>query len=69
MESLRWSVMIFSMAAAGIASQFTSPRTIGLVAGAFGVLTALVWAWADFSGRLPDRNHYDDYSRRHRAHL
>jgi MFS family permease len=54
LESLRWSVMIFSMAAAGIASQFTSPRTIGLVAGAFGVLTALVWAWADFSGRLPD---------------
>jgi MFS family permease len=54
LESLRWSVMIFSMAAAGIASQFTSPRTIGLVAGAFGVLTALVWAWADFSGRLPE---------------
>ena len=54
LESLRWSVMIFSMAAAGIASQFTGPRTIGLVAGAFGVLTALVWAWADLSGRLPE---------------
>jgi len=54
LESLRWSIMIFSMAAAGIASQFTSPRMIGLVAGAFGVLTALVWAWADFSGRLTE---------------
>lgn len=54
MESLRWSVMIVSMAAAGIASQYCSPRTIGLVAGAFGALTALVWAWMDGTGRLPE---------------
>jgi hypothetical protein len=54
MESLRWSVMILSMAAAGIASQFASPRAIGLVAGAFGLLTALAWAWWDASGRLPE---------------
>src|SRR5207302_6039201 len=54
MESLRWSVMIVSMAAAGIASQYTGPRTIGLVAGAFGLLTALVWAWMDRTGRLPE---------------
>ncbi len=54
MESLRWSVMIVSMAAAGIASQFVSPRTIGLVAGAFGTLTAVAWAWRDFRGRLPE---------------
>jgi MFS family permease len=54
MESLRWSVMIVSMAAAGIASQYVGPRTIGLVAGAFGVLTALAWAWADWTGRLPE---------------
>jgi hypothetical protein len=54
MESLRWSVMIVSMAAAGIASQYTSPRTIGLVAGAFGLLTAIAWAWFDWSGRLPE---------------
>ena len=46
MESLRWSVMIVSMAAAGIASQYVSPRTIGLVAGAFGALTAIAWAWS-----------------------
>jgi hypothetical protein len=54
LESLRWSVMIVSMAAAGIASQFTTPRTIGLVAGAFGLATALAWGWADLRGRLPE---------------
>ena len=54
MESLRWSVMIVSMAAAGIASQYCSPRTIGLVAGAFGASTALIWAWMDGTGRLPE---------------
>jgi MFS family permease len=47
MESLRWSVMIASMAAAGIATQFTGPRTIALAAGAFGVVTAIAWAWLD----------------------
>jgi len=54
LESLRLSMMIVSMAAAGIASQYVSPRTIGLVAGAFGSLTALAWAWCDWSGRLPE---------------
>lgn len=60
LESLRWSVMIVSMAAAGIASQFASPRTIGLVAGAFGSLTAVAWAWMDWSGRLPDPSQRKD---------
>jgi hypothetical protein len=46
--------MIVSMAAAGIASQYASPRTIGLVAGAFGLVTAIAWAWCDGSGRLPE---------------
>jgi MFS family permease len=54
LESLRWSVMIASMAAAGIASQYASPRTIGLIAGAFGLVTALAWAWCDWTGRLPE---------------
>jgi MFS family permease len=54
MESIRWSAMMVSMAAAGIASQYTGPRTIGLVAGAFGSLTAIGWAWLDYSGRLPE---------------
>jgi hypothetical protein len=42
------------MAGAGIASQYVSPRTIGLVAGALGGATALIWAWMDASGRLPE---------------
>ncbi len=54
LESLRWSVMIVSMAAAGIASQYVGPRTIGLVAGAFGTLTAAAWGWADFRGYLTE---------------
>lgn len=52
MESLRWSVMIVSMAAAGVASQYWSPRTIGVVAGIFGALTGAGWAWADWRGWL-----------------
>jgi len=54
LESLRWAVMIGSMAAAGIASQFFSPRAIGLVAGVLSSLTAVWWTWADFTGRLPE---------------
>ena len=54
MESLRWSMMIVSMAAAGIASQYYSPRAIALIAGALGLLTALAWAWCDWTGRLPE---------------
>jgi MFS family permease len=54
LESLRWSAMIVSMAAAGIASQYYSPRTIGLVAGGLGAVTALAWAGLDLTGRLPE---------------
>ncbi|HUP05434.1 MAG TPA: MFS transporter [Bryobacteraceae bacterium] len=54
MESLRWSTMIVSMAAAGIASQYYSARTIGFIAGALGLLTALAWGWCDWTGRLPE---------------
>jgi len=54
METLRWSVMIISMAAAGIACQYIGPRLIGLLAGGFGTLTALAWGWLDWTGRLPE---------------
>ena len=53
LESLRNAVMIGSMAAAGIASQYWSPRTIGLIAGLLGFLTACAWAWQDLTGNLP----------------
>jgi MFS family permease len=54
MESLRWAVMIGSMALAGICSQYFSPRAIGAVAGILSSFTAVFWAWADWSGRIPE---------------
>ncbi len=54
MESLRNAVMIFSMSFTGIATQYVGPRTLGLIAGGFGMLTAIGWAWADWSGKLPE---------------
>lgn len=54
MESLRWVVMIASMALAGICSQYFSPRTIAAVAGVLSSFTAVAWAWADGSGRIPE---------------
>jgi hypothetical protein len=53
-ESAQWSVMMLSMAAAGVASQSVDPRTIGAVAGVLSSTTALFWGWAHFSGRLPE---------------
>ncbi len=53
LESVRWAVMMLSMAAAGIASQYWSPRSLGAVAGVLSSLTAVYWAWADVTGRLP----------------
>ena len=53
-ESLRWAVMIVSMAAAGICSQYFSARAIGVVAGLLGSVTALAWGVADWSGHLPE---------------
>jgi len=40
-ESLVWSTMMVSMTAAGIASQYHSPRTIGLVAGILSSTAAI----------------------------
>jgi len=54
METARWPVMVLSMAAAGVASEYWSPRAIGVVAGVCGTLTALAWAWADWRGKLPE---------------
>lgn len=54
LESLRWFTMMFSMAAAGVASEYFSPRAIGVVAGLLACLTAGIWALADWTGRLPE---------------
>jgi MFS family permease len=54
METLTWSTMMLSMMFAGIASTGASPRTIGVVAGCLSSTTAIFWAWANVTGRLPE---------------
>ena len=52
-ETLTWSMMMLSMAGAGVASTHYSPRTIGTVAGLLSSSTAIFWGWANWTGRLP----------------
>ncbi len=54
MESLRWSTMIVSMAAASFAADIVSPRVIGVVAGFLGAATGVAWAYANWRGKLPE---------------
>ena len=54
LESTTWTVMLLSMLGAGIASQYWDPRMIGAAAGALSSTTAIFWAWAHFTGRLPE---------------
>ncbi|HEX3876141.1 MAG TPA: MFS transporter [Bryobacteraceae bacterium] len=53
-ESVQWSVMMLSMCAAGAATEFWNARTIGAIAGALSSMTAIYWAWANVTGRLPE---------------
>jgi MFS family permease len=53
-ETLVWGTMMLSMAAAGIASQYYSPRTIGVVSGVLSSLTAFYWLGLNVAGRLPE---------------
>ena len=57
MESVTWSVMMVSMLLAGAASQSWNPRTIGTVAGILSSTTAVFWALANATGRLPEPVH------------
>ncbi|MEO7651453.1 MAG: MFS transporter [Bryobacteraceae bacterium] len=56
LESMVWSTMMISMMVAGIASQYYSPRVIGAWSGVLSSTTAIFWAWANYTGRLPDTN-------------
>jgi MFS family permease len=53
-ESVIWSVAMLSMMAAGIASQYHGPRTIGLVAGILSTSPAIFWGVANWKGKLPE---------------
>ena len=54
MESCQWSVMLLSMAAAGVALEYWNARSVGAVAGVLSSTTAILWGWANFTGRLPE---------------
>ncbi len=53
-ESWNWMTMMLSMAIAGLASSHVSPRIIGAWAGVFSSSTAIFWAWANWTGKLPE---------------
>jgi MFS family permease len=53
-ESWTWMTMMLSMAIAGLASSHVSPRVIGAWAGVFSSSTAIFWAWANWTKRLPE---------------
>lgn len=53
-EAINNATMMVSMSLASIATLHYSPRSIGFVAGILSTSTALPWAWAAFSGRLPE---------------
>ncbi len=57
MESTTWSVMMMSLMAAGVASQYYDPRIIGTTAGILSSTTAIFWGWANWTGRLPEPVH------------
>ncbi|MCU1261189.1 MAG: major facilitator superfamily 1 [Bryobacterales bacterium] len=54
MDSMVWSTMMLSMLAAGVASQYYDPRTVAAWAGVISSTTAIFWAWANWTGRLPE---------------
>ncbi len=54
MESITWSTMMLSLTVASYYSQSHSPREIGVVAGVLSSMTAVFWAWALLTGRLPE---------------
>jgi len=53
-ETMNWSTMMLSMLAAGEASQRLSIRSIGAISGLLSSSTAIFWAWANWTGKLPE---------------
>jgi MFS family permease len=53
-ETMTWSTMMFSMLAAGTASQYFSVRAVGVCSGLLSSSTAIFWGWANWRGKLPE---------------
>jgi MFS family permease len=54
METWTWMTMMISMSLAGLASTNVNPRIIGAVSGVLSSTTAIFWAWANYTKRLPE---------------
>lgn len=54
MESLNWATMMFSMTAAGAASDYHPIRTIASVAGVLSGSTSIFWMLASWRGKIPE---------------
>jgi MFS family permease len=53
-ETWTWLTMMLSMGIAGLVSDHASPRVIGAWSGVLSSTTAIFWAWANVTGRLPE---------------
>jgi MFS family permease len=53
-ETWTWLTMMLSMGVAGLASDHVGPRVIGAWSGVLSSTTAIFWAWANWTGRLPE---------------
>lgn len=53
-ETWTWLTMMLSMGIAGLASASVGPRVIGAWSGVLSSTTAIFWAWANWTGKLPE---------------
>jgi len=53
-ETWTWLTMMISMGAAGLASSQAGPRVIGAWSGVLSSTTGIFWAWANWTGKLPE---------------
>jgi MFS family permease len=59
LDVMMQTMMIVSLVTASIATQHYSVRSIGVIAGIFSASTAVFWAWANFTNRLPEPSSQD----------
>jgi MFS family permease len=53
-ETWTWLTMMISMGIAGLASAQYGPRVIGAWSGVLSSTTGIFWAWANWTGKLPE---------------
>ncbi len=52
METMTWTTMMISLFVAGVATESVDPRWIAAIAGCLSGSTGLIWAWANWAGKL-----------------